>query len=250
MAFDDYRRYATLEQAGQGSLLDAALRRCNAALQAVDRSSRQALANRLAAKQRSEGKRAVTEGDKRRWLLPPLNSETRSRLDEGIDRQAPGWYHWEVPFEPDKEWPPELQHAVSEYRQLWRRKMSLIDDCVGRNAKGQDLFDDPKPVDNIVRVSGPFTVEAVQPPEMSLGDIVDAGRSEDFEGFAGAPDQLESFDADDMPREIRLVDTRGDLEARNAAAYLRKMYELIRDDGVRFPDNKQMVWASERRGSR
>ena len=49
-------------------------------------------------------------------------------------------------------------------------------------------------VKGIVRVSGPFTVEAVQPPEMSLGDIMATGRAGlgmTDAGFDGAPEEVE-----------------------------------------------------------
>jgi adenine-specific DNA-methyltransferase len=78
-------------------------------------------------------------------------------------------------------------------------------------------------VKGIVRVTGPFTVEAVQPPEVSL--------DEEAEGkFDGGPEQIEgTFE----------VGSR-QIEAKNIEAYLEQMIRLLRMDGVRFPDNKQM----------
>jgi adenine-specific DNA-methyltransferase len=61
---------------------------------------------------------------------------------------------------------------------------------------------------------------------MSLGDaaIVDTG-------FAGQPDELEGTFA---IREVQMGES-----AQNLEAYLSKMVDLLRMDGVRFPDNKQ-----------
>lgn len=248
-AFSEYRNALGAMEAGRGSELDVALRQCNGALRKIGIAARQQIATRLLIKQRQQGKRAISEGDRRRWLLPPLNTEARHQLDPGIDRESNDWYHWEVPFDSDETWPVELQRAVTEYRRIWQEKMRLVDECVGRNAEGEDLVDDPKTDDEIVRVSGPFTVEAVQPPEMSLGDVVDTSPGRELgTGFDGARDFLDTPDADEPGWEIRFVESRGEVEARNAAAYLRKMYELIRDDGVRFPNNRHMVWASEEQG--
>src|SRR5207249_7960074 len=78
------------------------------------------------------------------------------------------------------------------------------------------------------RVSGPFTVEAVQPPEMSLGDAIEINTGH----FAGEPDELgNTF----VIREVQTGES-----PQNVEAYLAKMVELLKMDGVRFPDNKHM----------
>jgi adenine-specific DNA-methyltransferase len=51
-------------------LLDAALLRCNAALAGVSAELRTKLGFKLAAKEKTHGKRAVTDADRRRWELP------------------------------------------------------------------------------------------------------------------------------------------------------------------------------------
>ena len=80
------------------------------------------------------------------------------------------WEHWEVPFDTDPDWPKALQDAVTAYREAWRAKMDEVNACIAANAEQEELVDQPEIVRGVVRVSGPFTVEAVQPPEMSLGD--------------------------------------------------------------------------------
>ena len=104
--------------------------------------------------------------------------------------------------------------------------MDEVNACISANAGQEELVDQPEKDNKITRVSGPFTVEAVQPPEMSLGDatIVETG-------FAGEPDELpQSF----IIREVQMGESTQNLEA-----YLSKMVDLLRMDGVRFPDNKQ-----------
>lgn len=104
--------------------------------------------------------------------------------------------------------------------------MDEVNTCIAANADQEELVDQPEIDRKITRVSGPFTVEAVQPPEMSLGDatIVETG-------FAGEPDELaDTF----VIREVQVGESTQNLEA-----YLSKMVDLLRMDGVRFPDNKE-----------
>lgn len=253
-------------------ILDKALAECNAALPEVDDRNRSTLIGSLAAKIADEGWRAINDGDYRQWLLPGTTKElieqgvadvfkgTKKKLTakqlrklvekvptpaevgpSSVPESGLGWEHWQVPFEADGGYPKRLADAVTAYRKAWRAKMDEVNACIEANATQEELVDQPEKVPGVVRVSGPFTVEAVQPPEMSLGDVVDVG-------FGGAPEELEAFDDEDIQREIRVIESRGDVEAANAAAYLRRMYQLIRDDGVRFPNNKHMAWASEEQG--
>jgi adenine-specific DNA-methyltransferase len=122
---------------------------------------------------------------------------------------------------------------VTEYRKAWRTKMDEVNASVAANADQEELVDQPKVVRGVTRVSGPFTVEAVQPPEMSLGEaktITDEGE------FGGAPEELESF----PPFTMQMVESRLDQEEQNLEAYLDQMIRYLKMDGVRFPNNKQM----------
>ena len=71
----------------------------NAALTAVTPALRTRLQARLADKERTQGKSAITDADRRRWLLPK-------------DR----WQEWEVPFDTDPDWPAVLQATLTDYR--------------------------------------------------------------------------------------------------------------------------------------
>ena len=197
-------------------ILDKKLEQCNAALSEVSDELRHKLVGKLLAKQKAEGKRAVTDADRRRWKLP----------EEGKK-----WEHWEVPFDTDPDWPQELQEAVTEYRKAWRAKMDEVNACIAANAEQEELVDQPKVVKGVVRVSGPFTVEAVQPPEMSLGEPTLTTVKVEGE-FGGEPKELEET------FEVRMVETRAEEEAKNLDAYLDQMIRYLRMDGVTFPNNK------------
>jgi adenine-specific DNA-methyltransferase len=133
-------------------ILDSHLNKCNAALAKVSADLIKKLATKLLGKQKSEGKRSITDADERRWILKKK------------------WEHWEVPFDTDPDWPAELRSAVSAYRAAWRAKMEEVNACIAANADQEELVDKPKTAGG-VRVSGPFTVEGVMPAEASLADL-------------------------------------------------------------------------------
>jgi adenine-specific DNA-methyltransferase len=193
-------------------VLEEKVAAANGALAKVPDRLRQELATRLLLKQRQQGKKSITEADRRRWQLPP---------------KGKGWQHWEVPFDTDPDYPAELKQAVEGYRAAWRAKMDEVNACIDANAEQEELVDQPDKEPRITRVSGPFTVEAVQPPEMSLGDAMEVDTGQ----FAGEPEELEGTF---VIREVRMGES-----AQNIEAYLSKMVQLLKMDGVRFPDNKQ-----------
>ena len=195
-----------------GAMLEAALANANAALMTVSDMVRSDLRTKLALKQKQEGKKSLTDADRHRWELPAKGT---------------GWQQWEVPFDTDPDYPAELKRAVEQYRAAWRAKMDAVNACIAANADHEELVDQPEVDRKITRVSGPFTVEAVLPPEMSLGDIIEVNTAH----FAGGPDELEDTF---LIREVQMGESTQNLEA-----YLSKMVDLLRMDGVRFPDNKE-----------
>ena len=230
-------------------ILDEKLAACNVALLKVSVDLRRKLENKLLIKQQREGKTSITDGDRRRWLLPPGNRDRSdiARKRATVDLDVATWYHWEVPFDTDPDWPADLQRAVTEYRQAWRAKMDEVNACIQASAGQEELVDQPEIVRHVVRVSGPFTMEAVQPPEMTLGDAEPLAEPETEPGFGRPRRQTVGSTWQTRPVEPRPVaeegdSTRRDMDVQNAAAYLHKMLGLLKTDGVRFPNNKQMMF--------
>ena len=163
---------------------------------------------KFADKQKRDGKRSITDADRRRWQLPKTV-----------------WQEWEVPFDTDPDWPQALQEALTDYRKAWRAKMDEVNACIAASSAGEELVDQPEVDRKRIRVSGPFTVEAVQPAEESL-DVQSP--------IGGEPEEsLDTYDAE----------TDGQ-NAANAEAYLDQMIRLLRNDGVRFPDNQTLKFAT------
>ena len=71
---------------------------------------------------------------------------------------------WEVPSEPEKTWPKKALDAHRAFRELKLAKRKEIDESIARHAPTETLYDQPEAERGIVRVSGPFTVEAIPPP--------------------------------------------------------------------------------------
>ncbi|MFL6260143.1 MAG: site-specific DNA-methyltransferase [Thermoanaerobaculia bacterium] len=187
------------------SRLDRLLFELNRVLKMVTAAQRAELLTKLHSKQRSEGKRSVSEADRRRWQLP--------------DR----FEHWTAPFDVDHNWPQALQDAVARYRSAWREKMEEVNACIEANAEQEELVDQPEVLKGIVRVSGPFTVEGVRPEELSLGEN-------------GAFDPTPNAFEDDPGAGLATG-------LRNLNAYLTRMVQHLRADGVTFLDNKRLRFA-------
>jgi len=198
-------------------ILDERLKACSLALAGISDEVRHRLYAKLIAKQRTEGKRAVTDADTRRWSLPAKGA---------------AFEHWTVPFDTDPDWPAALSEAVTAYRAAWRAKMDEVNECITSNAEQEELLDQPVVKRGVVRVSGPFTVEAVQPPEVSLGDVIETP-------IGGEPGEIEDTF---VGGSAGTASADGDSKVKNAEAYLDQMMRLLKIDGVRFPDNKQMAF--------
>jgi len=182
----------------------------NAALKHVTPDLRQKFADKLAEKQKHDGKKSITEADRRRWNLPES-----------------AWQEWEVPFDSDADWPKPLVDALDAYRSAWRAKVNEVNLCIAASAKMEELVDKPEEVKSVVRVTGPFTMEGVMPSEESLY----------LESKIGDMSELETFDGKDELDHSLSVKFE---EPVNAEAYVDKMIRLLKADGVRFPNNRIM----------
>ena len=189
-------------------ILKEKLDKLNHTLAEVTPDIRSKLLSKLAEKERREGKRSITDADQRRWQLPDTV-----------------WQEWEVPFDTDSDWPQALQEALTDYRKAQCAKMDEVNDCIAQSSEGEELVDQPEIDRKRIRVSGPFTVEAVQPTEESLD--VDSP-------IGGEPEEgLDTFDAE--------IDGNN---AVNAETYLDQMIRLLRNDGVQFPNNRTLKFAT------
>ena len=179
----------------------------NSALAEVTSEIRTKLLTKLADKENSEGSRSITDADRRRWQLPDT-----------------AWQESELPFDTDPDFPEALQEALTDYHESCREKIDEVNACVAASSESEELVDQPDVDGRKLRVSGPFTVESVQPVEEMIRDDSPIG---------GEPEEaLDTFESDEH-----------NSESTNAEAYLDKMIRLLRNDKVRFPDDQALKFA-------
>ncbi len=183
-------------------LLEEKLNTLNKSLKKVSKELRDKLKLKLAAKQKAEGKKSITEADNRRWNLPTDKFED-----------------WTVPFDVDDDYTAELKKTVSDFRQTWQAKMKEINDCIYANAEQVDLVDKPDKENKTVRVSGPFTVEGVMPAELN-------------DSYHSPIEQTEG--------ELETFPSNGEDVATNAVSFLDNILTLLKKEGVNFSNNKHM----------
>jgi adenine-specific DNA-methyltransferase len=142
--------------------------------------------------------------------------EAEALLEKVYSLTGHKWKLDEVPDPmPPEDWTDEAREALRRFWELKRQKRKEIDQSIQRNAPQEVLYDRPKVVRGVVRVSGPFTVEAIPVPAV--------------EDPARAPvPQFEEQEA-----RGRVNDRGGD--------YLNTMINLLKQQGgVLFPGGKKM----------
>jgi adenine-specific DNA-methyltransferase len=128
-------------------------------------------------------------------------------------------HRWELNEIPDpmppEDWPDEAKKALRRFWELKRQKRKEIDESIQRNTPQEVMYDRPRVIRGVVRVSGPFTVEAIPVP--AVEDPVQA--------------QIPQFEAEEA--QARVSDRAGD--------YLTTMINLLKQQGgVLFPGGKRL----------
>lgn len=83
---------------------------------------------------------------------------------------AQTWQDWQLPREPEEDWPEEAQKLLADWWDLSRKRQADIDAAIARHADQETLYDQPFVDRKTVRVTGPFTVEAVPAPAVKAID--------------------------------------------------------------------------------
>jgi adenine-specific DNA-methyltransferase len=79
---------------------------------------------------------------------------------------------WEVPFEFPADWPEAARTPFERFHQARRALRAAIDEAIARHAPQETLYDQPFVDRKKVRVTGPFTVEAVPAPSVKSVDEI------------------------------------------------------------------------------
>ncbi|MEJ5241826.1 MAG: site-specific DNA-methyltransferase [Anaerolineales bacterium] len=154
----------------------------------------------------------------RNRLEPEAQREAEQLLEALYQETGHRWALNEVPDPvPAEDWPEPAQAALRRFWDLKRQKRQEIDASIQRNAPQETLYDRPHVVRGVVRVSGPFTVEAIPVPAVEDPTQAPIPQFEEAEG-----------------EEIVAVQDR-------AGDYLTMMIHLLKQQGgVLFPGGKKM----------
>ncbi len=142
----------------------------------------------------------------------PRIEELVKKIQQILDKEIP---EWEIPIEFPDDWPDEAKEVHQEWRRLTLKRRKEIDEEIARSAPQEILYDQPQIDRSVVRVSGPFTVEAIPPVY-----------KEEATPIGGEPE---------VPQEEAVQED---------SAHIAKLIDLLSTDGVTFPNNKKMKFKS------
>ena len=112
------------------------------------------------------------------------------------------------------------EHPEASSEEIERLLRGANEEIVRANAPQEVLYDQPRVDRGKVRVSGPFTVDAIPPPSLQAVEETPIG---------GGPEP-------EVVEEIA--------PSEEGTGHVDALIEELRRDGVTFPDNRRMVFAS------
>jgi SAM-dependent methyltransferase len=136
---------------------------------------------------------------------------------------------------PPEDWPDAAKDALRRFWELKRQKRKEIDESIQRNAPQEVLYDRPRVVRGVVRVTGPFTVEAIPVPAVEDPTQAPIPQFEDSVGVdpRACPDAGQPQGVAPTSEPGRINDRGGD--------YLTMMINLLKQQGgVLFPGGKKL----------
>jgi len=134
----------------------------------------------------------------------PLNSKGEvSKGDVGVSELK----EWEVPFELPKDWPKDTVEPFERFRKLKREMQAEMDTSIARRADQETLYDQPLVDKTKVRVTGPFTVEAVPAPTVQPLDETEPNEQKDLD--SGLAREGESLRMKEWTDELLKTGIRG-----------------------------------------
>jgi adenine-specific DNA-methyltransferase len=140
---------------------------------------------------------------------------------------------------PPEDWPDAAKDALRRFWELKRQKRKEIDESIKSNASQETLYDRPKVVRGVVRVTGPFTVEAIPVPAVEDPTQAPIPQSEDSVGAGSraSPDAGQPQGDAPTTEPGRINDRGGD--------YLTMMINLLKKQGsILFPRGKRLELAN------
>ena len=98
------------------------------------------------------------KGDKVDFTAPDRQTVA---LPSGEEVPGNALLEWEVPFDWPEGWPEEAIHAFEDFHKQRIRMQQRMDESIANHAGQEVLYDQPQVSRDKLRITGPFTVEAV-----------------------------------------------------------------------------------------
>ena len=184
---------------------------------------------------------------------------------------------WEVPVDVPSDWPEEVWMIHDKFLQARRHMQELMDQSIDAHADQEVLYDQPTIAKNRLRITGPFTVEAVPFPSVkaldeasgpdeadtSIARTGESGRQHQWRdellkaGIRGKAGQMLKFaDLEALPsdHDIRNLHAVGHLDSgervvvsfgpEHAALEQRQVANALNEAGSLFPLPKMIVFCA------
>ncbi|WP_374488071.1 site-specific DNA-methyltransferase [Zoogloea sp.] len=184
---------------------------------------------------------------------------------------------WEVPFDWPETWPEEALPAFDDFHKQRIRMQQQMDQSIAAHADQEVLYDQPSIAKNRLRITGPFTVEAVPFPSVkaldeasgpdeadtSIARTGESGRQHQWRdellkaGIRGKAGQMLKFaDLEALPsdKDIRNLHAVGHLDTgervvvsfgpEHAALEQRQVANAFNEAGNLFPLPKMVVFCA------
>ena len=117
----------------------------------------------------------ITEGGRKGKTVDFSTPQSKTvKLPSGEKAPAGALLEWEVPFDFPDDWPQGAREAFDAFHAARQKMQQHMDASIAAHAEQETLFDQPEVSRTRMRVSGPFTVEAVPFPSVAMLDDAEA----------------------------------------------------------------------------
>jgi adenine-specific DNA-methyltransferase len=114
--------------------------------------------------------RSPQGGRKGEWIDFSASGKAH-KLANGETAPADALLEWEVPFDLPEEWPQAVAEPFKAFHSARQAMQAAMDASIEAHAEQETLYDKPEPDETRLRITGPFSVEAVPAPTvLSLDD--------------------------------------------------------------------------------
>lgn len=191
--------------------------------------------------------------------------------------QCESFLEWEVPFEAPSDWSETAKALLGDFHKTRQAMQKQMDASIDSHADQEVLYDQPSTAKNKLRITGPFTVEAVPFPSVkaldettgpdeadaSIARTGESGRQHQWlaellkTGIRGKGGQILKFaDLEPLPfdKDMRSLHASGHLDSgervvvsfgpEHAALEQRQVANALNEAGNLFPLPKMMVFCA------